>query len=141
MESIRNPVPPFTLETALAKVQIAEDAWNSKDPVKISKAYTIDSKWRNRDLIFQGREKIVDFLTKKWEKENGYRLVKTLWCYEGNRIAVRFQYEWHDEEGQWYRSEGNENWQFDNLGYMEERWASINDIPIKKEERTIAKDP
>lgn len=83
----------------------------------------------------------MDFLTKKWEKENGYRLVKTLWCYEGNRIAVRFQYEWHDEEGQWYRSEGNENWQFDNLGYMEERWASINDIPIKKEERTIAKDP
>jgi len=141
MEPVREPVPPYTLETALQKVQAAEDAWNSKDPVKVSKAYTIDSKWRNRDLIFQGRDKIVEFLTKKWEKENGYRLKKTLWCFGGNRIAVRFQYEWHDEQGRWYRSEGNENWQFDERGYMEERWASINDIPISKEERTIAKDP
>ena len=129
------PLPPFTLETAKVKVRAAENAWNNRDPEKVSLAYTQDSFWRNRAEIFQGRDAIRSFLRRKWDKELDYRLVKELWTFGENRIAVRFQYEWHDDAGQWYRAYGNENWEFDEAGLMRRREASINDRPIKPEER------
>ncbi len=131
----RPPHPPFTLETATQKVQLAEDGWNSKDPVKVASAYTVDCQWRNRAEIFSGREKIIEFLTRKWEKELEYRLEKELWCFSDNRIAVTFRYEWHDDSGQWYRSYGNELWEFAENGLMQQRIASINDKPINTSER------
>lgn len=137
MENQRPPLPPFTFETATQKVQAAEDAWNTRDPERVALAYTEDSEWRNRDEFFSGREAIIAFLTRKWQKEKGYRLKKTLWAFTGNRIAVRFEYEWHDENGQWYRSYGNENWEFAESGHMQKRFASINDVPIQKHERRI----
>ncbi len=133
----KHPLPPFTEETALQKVQMAEDAWNSKDPERVSKAYSLDTEWRNRDVFLHGREEVVRFLTQKWQREEQYRLQKTLWAFQGNRIAVRFLYEWHDEKGQWWRSHGNENWEFDELGYMTKRYASINDQSIEESERTL----
>lgn len=133
----RYPIPPFTLETALQKVQAAEDAWNTKNPDIVVEAYSIDSEWRNRNEFLKGREQIKAFLTRKWSKELGYRLIKELWGFRENRMAVRFEYEWHDDSGQWYRSYGNEMWEFDDLGYMKKRFASINDLPIKEEERRI----
>ncbi len=129
--------PPFTNDTALAKVQAAEEAWNSRDPERVSLAYTEDSEWRNRSEFFRGREAIRAFLTRKWEHELDYRLKKELWTFGGNRIAVRFEYEWHDKEGQWYRSYGNEMWEFDEEGLMTRRYASINDVPIQETERTV----
>ncbi|MDR4466430.1 MAG: nuclear transport factor 2 family protein [Nitrospira sp.] len=129
--------PPFTNDTALAKVQAAEDAWNSRDPERVALAYTEDSEWRNRSEFFRGREAIRAFLTRKWEHELDYRLKKELWTFGGNRIAVRFEYEWHDKEGQWYRSYGNEMWEFDEEGLMTRRYASINDVPIQETERTV----
>ena len=129
--------PPFSEEDARRKVQLAEDAWNSKDAERISLAYTPDSQWRNRSEIFAGREAIVAFLRRKFAKENGYRLKKELWAYGPNRIAVRFEYEWHDEDGQWFRSHGNEMWQFDKNGLMERREASINDIAIAESDRRL----
>ncbi|HEY3930113.1 MAG TPA: nuclear transport factor 2 family protein [Candidatus Koribacter sp.] len=134
-EAPRAPLPPFTRESAIQKVQLAEDAWNSRDPVKVSLAYSPDSVWRNRAEFLKGREEIVAFLERKWAKELEYRLIKELWACEGNRIAVRFAYEWHDESGNWFRSYGNENWEFDDLGYMRRRVASINDLPIREDER------
>lgn len=131
----RHPLPPFTLETAIQKVQAAEDAWNSKDPQRVSLAYTIDSEWRNRDTFINGREQIVVFLTKKWEKELDYKLKKELWAFTDNRIAVRFEYEWHDKDGNWFRSYGNENWEFDANGLMQRRFASINDVAISEKDR------
>jgi nuclear transport factor 2 (NTF2) superfamily protein len=131
----RPPFPPFTLETARQKVRMAEDAWNSRDPVRVSLAYTENSTWRNRGEFFSGRAAIVDFLTRKWVKEGDYRLIKDLWAFEGNRIAVRFQYEWHDASGRWHRSYGNEQWEFDEHGLMQRREASINDIEIAEGER------
>lgn len=131
------PIPPFTLETALRKVQAAEDAWNTKDPEKVSMAYTLDSQWRNRSEFLKGRAEIKAFLERKWAKELDYKLKKELWAFTDNRIAVRFEYEWHDGSGQWYRSYGNENWEFDAHGYMAKRYASINDLPIKAEERRL----
>lgn len=131
----RPPLPPFTRESAIQKVRAAENAWNTRDPHKVSLAYTPDSRWRNRSEFLNGREQIVEFLTGKWKKENEYRLIKELWAYEGSRIAVRFVYEWHDDEGQWFRAHGNENWEFNNDGLMRERHASINDVPIMEEER------
>ena len=131
----RPPLPPFDLESAAKKARTAENAWNTKDPVAVSMAYTEDSKWRNRSEIFQGRAAIVDFLTRKWAHENGYRLIKEVWAYAGNRIAVRFAYEWHDTDGNWFRSYGNENWEFDGRGLMQARHASINDIPINESDR------
>ena len=133
----RNPVPPFTEETARAKVQAAEDAWNRKDPRRVAGAYTIDTRWRNRSEFVTGRDEVVAFLTRKWAREQEYVLRKSLWAFEGNRTAVRFQYEWHNDGGQWYRSYGNENWEFDELGYMARREASINDVPIDESERRI----
>ncbi len=130
----RLPLPPFTLETATQKVQLAEDGWNSQDPIKVASAYTVDCQWRNRAEIFSGREKIIEFLSRKWEKELDYRLKKELWCFSGNRIAVTFRYEWHDDSGQWYRSYGNELWEFAENGLMQRRIASINDEPINKSE-------
>ena len=132
--------PPFTLETALLKVQAAEDAWNSKDPERVSLAYTQDCIWRNRDEMFSGTKSIKAFLAKKWQQENGYYLKKTLWCFADNRIAVCFEYEWHDLFGQWYRSYGNENWEFAENGLMKSRQASINDVPIKNSERKFVGD-
>jgi uncharacterized protein len=129
--------PPFTLETARAKVQAAEDAWNSRDPERVSMAYTENSEWRNRVEFFAGRAAIREFLGRKWTKEIGYRLKKTLWAFTENRIAVRFEYEWHDEAGQWYRSYGNEMWEFDADGLMARRYASINDAPIREDERRV----
>ncbi|MBC9932237.1 DUF1348 family protein [Chitinophaga qingshengii] len=129
------PFPPFTRETALRKVQMAEDAWNSRDPEKVSKAYTIDTEWRNRDQFINGREAVVAFLTRKWEKELDYRLKKELWSFTDNKIAVRFEYEWHDKAGNWFRSYGNELWEFDANGLMQRRFASINDVPIHSNER------
>ena len=129
--------PPFTNDTALAKVQAAEDAWNSRDPERVALAYTEDSEWRNRSEFFRGREAIRAFLTRKWEHELDYRLKKELWTFGGNRIAVRFEYEWHDMEGQWYRSYGNEMWEFDEEGLRTRRYASINDVPIQETERTV----
>ena len=131
----RPPFPPFTRETAIQKVRAAEDAWNSRDPERVSKAYTIDSRWRNRAEFVSGREAIVAFLTRKWAKELDYRLIKELWATADDRIAVRFAYEWHDDSGQWYRSYGNENWAFDENGLMRHRHASINDLPIAESTR------
>ena len=127
----RPPVPPFTHETAVQKVRLAEDGWNSRDPEKVSLVYTVDSRWRNRSEFIDGRAQIVAFLTRKWSKELDYRLIKEVWAFNENRIAVRFAYEWHDDSGNWYRSYGNENWEFDEYGLMLVRHASINDLPIK----------
>ncbi|WCE08117.1 nuclear transport factor 2 family protein [Pseudomonas sp. JBR1] len=135
MSAARPPVPPFTLESARQKVRAAEDGWNSRDPAKVALAYTVDSRWRNRSEFLQGRAAIEAFLTRKWQREQEYRLIKELWAHDGARIAVRFAYEWQDENGQWYRSYGNENWQFDDQGLMAERHASINDLPISETER------
>lgn len=131
------PLPPFTLETAKQKIQMAEDAWNSKDPVRVSMAYTADSEWRNRSSFIRGREEIVQFLTEKWAKEHQYKLKKELWAFTDNRIAVRFEYEYHTDAGQWFRAYGNENWEFDAHGFMQKRFASINDVPIAESERRI----
>lgn len=135
MSDTRPPLPPFTRDTAIQKVRMAEDAWNSQDPVRVSLAYTPDSTWRNRSEFFQGREAIVTFLTGKWEREQGYRLIKELWAFTGNHIAVRFQYEWHDEAGHWFRAYGNEQWEFAEDGRMARREASINDVPIAAADR------
>ena len=129
------PLPPFTLETARGKVQAAEDAWNTRDPERVAKAYTEDSEWRNRSEFLSGRAAIREFLQRKWEKELDYRLKKELWCFLENRIAVRFEYEWHDHSGDWYRAYGNENWEFAENGLMMRRFASINDVPILESER------
>lgn len=133
----RFPIPPFTYETALQKVQAAEDAWNTRDPEKVCLAYTLDTEWRNRTEFINGREAVKAFLKRKWETELDYKLKKELWGFRENRMAVRFMYEWHDARGQWFRSYGNEMWQFDEHGYMEKRFASINDLPIKENERII----
>ncbi len=135
MDSSRPPLPPFTLETATEKVRLAEDGWNSRDPAKVSLAYTADSEWRNRAEFLRGRDAIVAFLTRKWERELDYRLIKELWAFRDNRIAVRFAYEWHDDSGNWFRSYGNENWEFDEKGLMRRRIASINDAPIRETDR------
>jgi len=135
MSAARPPVPPFTLESARQKVRAAEDGWNGRDPAKVALAYTADSRWRNRAEFFQGRAAIEAFLTRKWQREHEYRLIKELWAHDGARIAVRFAYEWRDEDGQWYRAYGNENWLFDDQGLMAERHASINDLPITEAER------
>jgi nuclear transport factor 2 (NTF2) superfamily protein len=131
----RPPFPPFTRESAIEKVRKAEDAWNSRDPARVALAYTPDSRWRNRSQFITGREEIVAFLTAKWLKEQEYRLIKELWAFTGDRIAVRFAYEWCDADGAWFRAYGNENWAFDASGLMRERHASINDVPIRDEER------
>ena len=133
--STRPPLPPFTKESAIEKVRAAEDAWNSRDPQRISLAYSEDSCWRNRSEFISGRSEIIAFLRRKWIRELDYRLIKELWSYDGNRIAVRFAYEWHDDSGNWFRSYGNENWQFNEQGLMTQRYASINDLPIKEDER------
>ena len=127
--------PPFTRETAAQKVRKAEDSWNSRDPQRVALAYTMDSRWRNRAEFINGREQIIQFLTRKWNRELDYRLIKELWAFDGARIAVRFAYEWHDDSGQWYRSYGNENWEFDAQGIMHHRYASINDLPIQVSQR------
>lgn len=134
-EETRPPLPPFTAETAIAKVRLAEDAWNSRDPHKVSLAYTLDSRWRNRAEFPVGRDAIVAFLARKWERELEYRLIKEMWAWSGNRIAVRFAYEWRDAQGRWYRSYGNENWEFSGSGLMRVRHASINDLAIGESER------
>ena len=134
-EGQRPPVPPFDEETARQKVKAAEDAWNTRDPEKVAQAYTEDSEWRNREEFFKGREEIIAFLKRKWARELDYRLMKELWCYQGNRISVRFEYESRDEDGQWWRSHGNEHWEFDEDGYMRRRDASINDYEIDESER------
>jgi uncharacterized protein len=131
----RPPLPPFTLETATQKVRMAEDAWNTRDPERVAGAYTEDSRWRNRAEFLQGRQAIVAFLQRKWARELEYRLIKELWAFHGDHIAVRFQYEWHDDSGHWYRSYGNEQWEFDAEGLMRRREASINDVPIRETER------
>lgn len=131
----RPPLPPFTLETATQKIRMAEDAWNSRDPQRAALAYTLDSQWRNRAEFLQGRKRIIEFLARKWARELDYRLIKELWAHAGNRIAVRFAYEWRDDSGHWYRSHGNENWEFDEHGLMRRRLASINDQPIQDSER------
>jgi nuclear transport factor 2 (NTF2) superfamily protein len=131
----RYPLPPFTEETAKQKIQMAEDAWNSKDAERVAKAYTTDSEWRNRDRFINGREEIVVFLKEKWAKELDYKLKKEYWAHAGNRIAVRFEYEYHTADGQWYRAYGNENWEFDAHGYMAKRYASINDLAIEEIDR------
>ena len=131
----RPPFPPFTLETAKQKVRMAEDGWNTREPERVARAYTTDSRWRNRAEFFSGREKIVEFLTRKWQRELDYRLIKEIWAFGDNRIAVRFAYEWHDDSGHWFRSYGNENWEFDANGLMAIRHASINDLPITEAER------
>src|SRR3954470_3958612 len=131
----RPPLPPFDRETAAQKVRLAENAWNTRDPEKVAGAYTVDSRWRNRAEFLSGRDEIVAFLTRKWQRELEYRLIKELWAFDGNRIAVRFAYEFHDDSGNWFRSYGNENWEFDNDGLMKVRHASINDLPIKESER------
>jgi hypothetical protein len=133
--STRPPVPPFTHESAAQKVRLAEDAWNSRAPEKVALAYTIDSRWRNRSEFVTGRQEIIAFLTTKWTKELDYRLTKELWAFGGNRIAVRFAYEWRDDSKNWFRSYGNENWQFDENGLMLLRFASINDLPIADSDR------
>ena len=140
MSTPRPPLPPFTEETARQKVQLAEDAWNSRDPERVSLAYTPDTEWRNRAEFLHGREEVVAFLRRKWAKEHDYRLRKTLWAFTGNRIAVRFAYEWHDDAGQWWRAHGNENWEFDAEGYMAKRYASINDQPIAESERKFHRE-
>jgi len=135
MSTQRFPLPPFTVETAIEKVRLAEDGWNSRDPEKVALAYTVDSRWRNRAEFVQGREAIVGFLRRKWQRELDYRLIKELWGFRENRVAVRFAYEWHDDSGNWFRSYGNENWEFDENGLMRHRFASINDAPIRETER------
>jgi uncharacterized protein len=131
------PLPPFNLETAIQKVQLAEDAWNSKDPERVSLAYTVDTEWRNRTDFINGREQVIDFLKKKWEKEIDYKLKKELWGFRENRMAVRFEYEYRNEEEQWFRAYGNENWEFDENGLMRKRFASINDLPIDEKDRKL----
>jgi hypothetical protein len=131
----RPPLPPFTLETARQKVRVAEDGWNSRNPEKVSLAYSAQSRWRNRSEFVVGREQIVAFLQRKWARELDYRLIKELWAFQDNRIAVRFAYEWHDDAGNWFRSYGNENWEFDKQGLMTVRHASINDLPIREQDR------
>ncbi|MGH7067657.1 MAG: DUF1348 family protein [Acetobacteraceae bacterium] len=135
MSASRPPVPPFTAETAAQKVRGAEDAWNSRDPERVALGYTEDSRWRNRSEFLNGRADIIAFLKRKWTRELDYRLTKEVWAFTGNRIAVRFAYEWHDDSGQWFRSYGNENWEFNADGVMRTRFASINDLPIKEVER------
>jgi len=131
----RPPLPPFSLESAIRKVRLAEDAWNSRDPERVALAYTPDSRWRNRAEFLTGRPAIVDFLRRKWARELDYRLIKELWAFHLNRIAVRFQYEFHDDSGNWFRAHGNEQWEFDDLGLMRRREASINDVPIREADR------
>ena len=131
------PLPPFTFETATRKVQLAEDAWNSQDPLRVSLAYTTDTEWRNRSEFVNGRTEVVAFLTRKWSIELDYKLKKELWAFTDNRIAVRFEYEYRNKEGQWFRAYGNENWEFDENGLMRKRYASINDLAIKEEERRL----
>ena len=131
----RPPYPPFTLDSAIQKVRMAEDAWNNQDPKSVALAYTTDSQWRNRNEFHRGHEQIIKFLTNKWSKEHEYRLIKELWCFESNRIAVRFAYEWHNDQLEWFRSYGNENWEFDHNGLMQRRYASINDLSINEYDR------
>jgi nuclear transport factor 2 (NTF2) superfamily protein len=131
----RPPFPPFNRETAVQKVRMAEDAWNGRDPQRVALAYTPDSEWRNRAEFPKGRQQIIEFLTRKWSRELEYRLIKELWAFGDDRIAVRFAYEWHDDSGLWFRSYGNENWEFDGRGLMKRRYASINDLPIQPEDR------
>ena len=133
----RPPFPPFTLETAKKKVQAAEDAWNTRDPARVALAYTPDTEWRNRAEFLSGREAVQAFLKRKWDRELDYRLKKELWCFMGNLIAVRFEYEWHDDSGHWFRSYGNENWEFAENGLMRRRFASINDLPITEADRKL----
>ena len=134
----RPPFPPFTHETAMQKVRMAEDGWNNRNPEKVALAYTNDSQWRNRSEFPVGREEIITFLKRKWAREYEYRLIKELWAYTGNRIAVRFAYEWHNDQGEWFRSYGNENWEFNEHGLMQKRYASINDLPILETERKFS---
>ena len=134
-QEARPPFPPFTRDSALQKVRLAEDGWNNRDPLKVSMAYTLDSAWRNRAEFINGRTEIAAFLTRKWAKELEYRLIKELWAFDGNRIAVRYAYEWHDDSGNWFRSYGNENWEFDEQGLMARRFACINDLPITAAQR------
>jgi uncharacterized protein len=133
--SSKPPFPPFTLETAIQKARMAENAWNGKNPAAVALAYTEDSRWRNRSEFIQGREQIIQFLERKWDQELDYKLIKEVWAYSDNRIAVRFQYEWHDDSGHFFRSHGNENWEFSETGLMRRREASINDVPIQESER------
>jgi nuclear transport factor 2 (NTF2) superfamily protein len=135
MDEQRPPLPPFTRETAVVKVRLAEDAWNTRDPARVALAYTPDTRWRNRAEFPQGREQVQAFLQRKWARELDYRLIKELWAFDSHRIAVRFAYEWHDDAGQWYRSYGNENWEFSDAGLMAVRHASINDLPIRETDR------
>ena len=130
-------LPPFTYETAIQKIQLAEDAWNSQNPERVSKAYTLDSEWRNRDQFVNGREEIIRFLTQKWQKEKNYKLKKEYWAHTENRIAVRFEYEYQNLQGDWFRAYGNENWEFDANGLMQKRFASINDLAINEEDRKL----
>jgi nuclear transport factor 2 (NTF2) superfamily protein len=134
-ETPRHPLPPFTNQTAIEKVRLAEDGWNGRNPAKVALAYTPDSKWRNRSEFPQGRVQIEEFLTRKWDKELDYRLIKELWAHDGNRIAVRYAYEYHDDSGNWFRAYGNENWEFDENGYMDRRFSSINEHPIEEADR------
>lgn len=135
MSISRPPLPPFTRESAIEKVRLAEDGWNSRDPVKVALAYTTDTQWRNRAEFIHGRAEAQAFLERKWKKEQEYRLIKELWAFEGNRIAVRYAYEWHDDSGNWFRSYGNENWEFNEDGLMQRRFACLNDLPIREDER------
>jgi nuclear transport factor 2 (NTF2) superfamily protein len=135
VSSTRSPLPPYTRETAIQKVRAAEDGWNSRDPERLAVAYTLNSRWRNRSEFLNGRPEIIEFLKRKWAKELEYRLIKELWAFDGNRIAVRFAYEWRDETGKWFRSYGNENWEFDKRGLMMVRHASISDLPISESDR------
>lgn len=137
MENKRLPIPPFTLETAMQKVQAAEDTWNTKDPEKVCLSYTINTEWRNRTDFINGREEVKEFLKRKWEKELNYKFKKELWGFRENRMAVRFEYEYQNAEGQWFRAYGNENWEFDENGLMAKRYASINDLPINESERKL----
>lgn len=133
----KKPLPPFTEETAKQKIQMAEDGWNSQDPVKVSMAYSVDTEWRNRNQFVNGRQEVQDFLADKWKNELDYKLKKELWTYGGNRIAVRFEYEYHNKDGQWFRAYGNENWEFDENGLMTKRYASINDLEIDESDRKL----
>lgn len=135
MQESRLPLPPFSHESAILKVRAAEDAWNGRDPAKVSLAYTPDTHWRNRAEFIDGRQEVIAFLTRKWARELDYRLIKELWAHDRNRIAVRFAYEWRDDSGHWFRSYGNENWEFDDQGLMRQRHASINDLPLREDER------
>ncbi|ETI60057.1 50S ribosomal protein L21 [Sphingobium sp. C100] len=135
MDSPRPPLPPFTIDSAIEKVRLAEDGWNSRDAARVALAYTPDSQWRNRAEFVTGRTAIVEFLTRKWQRELDYRLIKELWAFAGNRIGVRFAYEWHDDSGNWFRSYGNENWEFDESGLMRRRFACINDAPMREQDR------